>query len=136
LRAGDIILLADSADDAAIAAARAAHAQGLTVSVLGIGSPAGAPVALAQGDFLKDDNGNVIVSRRDDASLKAVADAGGGRYATLTADARDIGSLLVDRTAAAANASDPSTPPNELAASTRWRDRGPWLLLLLVPLAA
>jgi Ca-activated chloride channel family protein len=136
LRAGDIILLADSADEAAIAAARAAHAQGLTVSVLGIGSPAGAPVALAQGDFLKDDNGNVIVSRREDASLKAVADAGGGRYATLTADARDIGSLLVDRTAAAANASDPSTPSSDLAASTRWRDRGPWLLLLLVPLAA
>ncbi len=136
LHAGDIILLADSADGAAVAAARKAHAQGLTVSVLGIGSPAGAPVALAQGDFLKDDSGNVIVSRRDDASLRAVADAGGGRYATLTADARDIGSLLVDRTAAAANVSDPSTPASELAASTRWRDRGPWLLLLLVPLAA
>ncbi|HEV7490608.1 MAG TPA: VWA domain-containing protein [Rhodanobacteraceae bacterium] len=137
LHAGDIILLADSADDAAIAAARRAHAQGLTVSVLGIGSPAGAPVALAQGDFLKDDAGNVIVSRRDDASLKAVADAGGGRYATLSADARDIASLLVDRTSAARNASDPSTPASsDLAASTRWRDRGPWLLLLLLPLAA
>ena len=88
----------------AVAAARKAHAQGLTVSVLGIGSPAGAPVALAQGDFLKDDNGNVIVARRDDASLRAVAEAGGGRYATLTADARDIDALLVDRTSAAAQA--------------------------------
>jgi Ca-activated chloride channel family protein len=137
MHAGDIILLADSADDSAIAAARKAHAQGLTVSVLGVGSPAGAPVALAQGDFLKDDSGNVIVSRRDDASLKALADAGGGRYATLTADARDIGSLLVDRTSAAAHASDPSTlASSELAASTRWRDRGPWLLLLLLPLSA
>ena len=135
LHAGDIILLADSADGAAVAAASKARAQGLTVSVLGIGSTAGAPVALAQGDFLKDDNGNVIVSRRDDASLRAVAEAGGGRYATLTADARDIDSLLVDRTATATEGSDASAT-EDLAMSTRWRDRGPWLLLLLVPLAA
>jgi len=135
LHAGDVILLADSADSAAVTAARKAREQGLTVSVLGIGSAAGAPVALAQGDFLKDDNGNVIVARRDDASLRAVAEAGGGRYATLTADASDIDSLLVDRTATAAEGSDASVA-EDLATSTRWRDRGPWLLLLLVPFAA
>ena len=135
LHAGDVILLADSADSAAVTAARKAREQGLTVSVLGIGSTAGAPVALAQGDFLKDDNGNVIVARRDDASLRAVAEAGGGRYATLTADASDIDSLLVDRTATAAEGSDASVA-EDLATSTRWRDRGPWLLLLLVPFAA
>ncbi len=135
LQRGDIIVLADSADQSAIEAARKAHAAGLVVSVLGVGSTAGAPVALAQGDFLKDDNGNVIVARRDDASLAAVAQAGGGRYATLSADARDIDSLLVDRTAATANPSD-ATASADLAQSTRWRDRGPWLLLLLVPLAS
>jgi Ca-activated chloride channel family protein len=104
--------------------------------VLGVGSTAGAPVALAQGDFLKDDSGNVIVAKRDDASLRGLADAGGGRYATLSADAHDIDTLLVDRTSAAAHADDEPAAPGDLAASTRWRDRGPWLLLLLVPLAA
>jgi Ca-activated chloride channel family protein len=135
MHAGDIIVLADSADDNAIDAARGAHAEGFAVSVLGVGSTAGAPVALAQGDFLKDDSGNVIVAKRDDASLRAVAEAGGGRYATLSADASDIDALLVDRTNAAAHADEPSAP-GDLAASTRWRDRGPWLLLLLMPLAA
>jgi Ca-activated chloride channel family protein len=135
MHTGDIILLADSADDNTVDAARKAHAEGFVVSVLGVGSTAGAPVALAQGDFLKDDSGNVIVAKRDDASLRAVADAGGGRYATLSADAHDIDTLLVDRTRAAAHADEPSAP-GDLAASTRWRDRGPWLLLLLVPLAA
>ena len=77
LHAGDILLVADSADAAAIAAARKAHAGGLTVSVLGVGTPDGAPVALAQGDFLKDDSGNVVVAKRDDASLREVAEAGG-----------------------------------------------------------
>lgn len=135
LHRGDIIVLADSADQGAVEAARRAHAAGLVVSVLGVGSTAGAPVALAQGDFLKDDSGNVIVAKRDDDSLAAVAEAGGGRYAPMSADAHDIDTLLVDRTASAAEASDASSSA-ELAQSSRWRDRGPWLLLLLVPLAA
>jgi Ca-activated chloride channel family protein len=135
LHRGDIILLADGADQSAIEAARRAHAAGLVVSVLGVGSTAGAPVALAGGDFLKDDNGNVIVAKRDDTSLAAVAEAGGGRYAPMSADAHDIDALLVDRTATAATASD-ATSSGELAESSRWRDRGPWLLLLLVPIAA
>jgi Ca-activated chloride channel family protein len=135
LHRGDIIVLADSADRSAVEAARRAHAAGLVVSVLGVGSTSGAPVALAGGDFLQDDSGNVIVARRDDASLAAVAEAGGGRFAPLSADSRDIDALLVDRTAAAAKASD-ATSSGELAESSRWRDRGPWLLLLLVPLAA
>jgi Ca-activated chloride channel family protein len=135
LHRGDIIVLADSADRSAVEAARRAHAAGLVVSVLGVGSTAGAPVALAQGDFLKDDSGNVIVAKRDDVSLAAVAEAGGGRFMPMSADTHDIDTLLVDRAAAVAKASD-ATSSAELAESSRWRDRGPWLLLLLVPLAA
>ena len=135
LHSGEIILLADDANDRAVAAARTAHKDGFTVSVLGIGSPNGAPVALAQGDFLKDDSGNVVIARRDDASLAAVAEAGGGKYVTLSPDAHDIDALLVDRADASAP-SEADKTANDLAASTRWRDRGPWLLLLLVPLAA
>ena len=135
LHSGEIILLADGANERAVTAARAAHREGFAVSVLGVGSPNGAPVALAQGDFLKDDSGNVVIARRDDASLAAVADAGGGKYVTLSPDAHDIDALLVDRAAASAP-TEADKPANDLAASTRWRDRGPWLLLLLVPLAA
>jgi Ca-activated chloride channel family protein len=135
LRTGDILLVADSADAGAVAAARKAHADGLTVSVLGVGTPGGAPVALAQGDFLKDDSGNVIVARRDDASLRDVAEAGGGRYATVSADSADLDSLLVDRAGSTSEAAAAASP-DALAASTRWRDRGPWLMLLLLPLAA
>ncbi|MGA9422860.1 MAG: VWA domain-containing protein, partial [Rhodanobacteraceae bacterium] len=54
LAKGELVLLADSAGPHAIAAARSAHEHGLTVSVLGIGSAAGAPVALPRGGFLKD----------------------------------------------------------------------------------
>lgn len=135
LHSGEIILLADGANERAEVAARTAHHDGFTVSVLGIGSPNGAPVALAQGDFLKDESGNVVIARRDDASLQAVANAGGGKYVTLSPDAHDIDALLVDRADASAP-SEADRTTGDLAASTRWRDRGPWLLVLLVPLAA
>lgn len=131
LHRGEIVLLADDVGADAVAAARKAQAQGITVSVLGIGSAAGAPVPLPQGDFLKDGEGNMIVARLDEAALRAVAEAGGGRYAGLSADAHDLDVLLPDRVDAARNADT----GGHTAESTRWRDRGPWLLLLLVPLA-
>jgi Ca-activated chloride channel family protein len=133
LHRGDIILLADSVSADAAAAARHAHARGFDVSVLGIGSASGAPVPLAQGDFLKDDNGNVVIARLDESALRAVAEAGGGRYAALSADSADLDALLVDRVGDERAGDAPAV--SEHAVSERWRDRGPWLLLLLVPLA-
>lgn len=131
LHRGEIVLLADGVGPEAVAAARKALARGVTVSVLGIGSAAGAPVPLPQGDFLKDDDGNMVVARLDEMALRAVAEAGGGRYATLSADAHDLDALLPDRVDVAKNAD----VGGQTAESTRWRDRGPWLLLLLLPLA-
>lgn len=133
LHHGTIILLADSANAEAQAAAREVHARGLRVSVLGVGSAAGAPVPLAQGDFLKDDSGNVIVSRMDEGALRALAEAGGGRYAHLTPDASDLDTLLDDHVEGVSRGNADFSGEN--AESARWRDRGPWLLLLLAPLA-
>ncbi|MEP7041650.1 MAG: tetratricopeptide repeat protein [Dokdonella sp.] len=137
LRRGEIILLADSVGSGAAAAARRAHDKGITVSVLGIGNATGAPVPLAQGDFLKDESGNVVVTRLDEAALRAVAGAGGGRFAALTADTRDLDGVLADRVDTSSRADEAGgNPANaQTAESARWRDRGPWLLLLLAPLA-
>ncbi|HEU4663756.1 MAG TPA: VWA domain-containing protein [Dokdonella sp.] len=131
LHRGEIVLLADSAGHDATAAARRAHKRGFDVSVLGIGTAAGAPVALAQGDFLKDDDGNVVISRLDESALRAVAAAGGGRYATLTADGADLDTLL----ASTVDVDTGAGRTDGEAQSARWRDRGPWLLLALLPLA-
>jgi len=90
---------------------------------------------LTQGDFLKDDSGRVVVSKLDEAALRELAEAGGGRYAVLSADSHDLDALLMDRAGVAADTSTADTNA-DLAASTRWRDRGPWLLLLVLPLAA
>lgn len=131
LHGGEVVVLADGADDAAVVAARAAAEQGVRVSVLGIGTPEGAPVPRANGGFRTGNAGTVEVARLDAAALKAVAAAGGGRYAGWTAGPQDIESLL-----GATPVRLPETGSAKSDAVTeRWRDRGPWLVLLLLPLA-
>lgn len=131
LKGGELILLADSVSSRALAAARAAHRKGLVISVLGVGSDSGAPVPLPQGGFLQDAQGNIVLPRLDEQGLRALAEAGGGRYARLSADRSDLGIVLRSNNASpeTAKASDSK------ALSARYRDRGPWLVLALLPLA-
>jgi len=131
LREGEIILVADAVSQNAVAAATKAHAAGVRVCVLGIGTGQGAPIATASGGFLKDTTGNIAMPKLDSSALAAVATAGGGSYADYSADARDLDAVLDDlhpQVAADASGSNAQT--------SRFLDRGPWLLLLLVPLAA
>lgn len=125
---GDLVLVTGSADAAAVAAARRARAAGVRVSVLGVGTPQGAPVALPEGGFLEDAHGAVTIARRDDRALAVLATAGGGRYVAMRADADDVAALTAPVREQAAPVDD--------ARAAQWRDRGPWLLLPLLPLAA
>ncbi|MEN6540221.1 MAG: colicin transporter, partial [Mizugakiibacter sp.] len=127
---GDLVLVASDADAAAEASARRAHAAGVRVSVLGVGTARGAPVARAEGGFLEDARGDVVVARRDDRALAALAAAGGGRYVAMRADGGDVAAL-----AALASTQVQAAPAYDVRGA-QWRDRGPWLLLALLPLAA
>ncbi|HEX5305118.1 MAG TPA: VWA domain-containing protein [Dyella sp.] len=126
---GSLVLITDRVDAAAIAAARQALAQGVHVSVLGVGTPQGGPVPLAEGGFLHDEQGNLELARRDDASLAALAAAGGGRFVPATDDRSDIAALHAQLRGGEVTASD-------AARSEQWVDRGPWLLLPLLLVVA
>ena len=126
---GDVLLIADSASENAAHAAALAHEHGITVSVLGVGTAQGAPVSVPGGGFLKDRSGNIVVPKLESVALRDVAASGGGRYAEIGADARDLDSLLGAPVAVKASMSDSTT-----AKSDAWRDRGPWLMLGLIPL--
>jgi Ca-activated chloride channel family protein len=131
LHDGEIVLVADAVSDAGAAAAAKALATGVHVSVLGIGTGQGAPIATANGGFLKDSSGNIAMPKLDSAALAAVATAGGGSYADYSSDARDLDSVIDNlRPHVAADAAASG------AQTARFLDRGPWLLLLLVPLSA
>jgi Ca-activated chloride channel family protein len=130
---GRVILLTDALDNpaAALDAARTLRAQGYRLSVLGIGTPAGATVPVPGGGFLKDAEGAIRLPKLDRAALQALAAAGGGRYVTATRDDRDIEVLSAD-------GSGPRQPVagEESTLADRWHEEGPWLLLALLPLAA
>lgn len=89
----------------------------------------GAPVPLPQGGFLQDANGNIVLPRLAQAELEQLASAGGGRCVTLGNDRHDIDVLLGGIDLGKAQASDSARH----ALSERFRDRGPWLVLLLLP---
>lgn len=127
---GSLVLVTDGADDEAVAAARKARTAGVRVSVLGVGTAQGGPVPLSDEGFQRDARGGLAMARRDDAALRSLAEAGGGRFVAMTDDRGDIdalrGELQTDGEAALASGRQ----------GDEWQDRGPWLLLPLLPLAA
>ena len=126
---GSLVLITDQADAAADAAARKAKAAGVQVSVLGVGTSQGGPVPLADGGFLRDAQGRMTLARRDDTALAELAAAGGGRYVPMQADHGDIDALHAQLRAG------PATTESGQAGD-EWQDRGPWLLLPLLPIVA
>ena len=123
---GEILLVTDSASSADAARARDLYDSGIITSVLGVGTLEGAPIPSGAG-FVSDRSGNVVIARLDRASLQAVAEAGGGRYLELSA-ATTENSLWLDQDGS-------EFERREGALGERWQDAGPWLVLLLLPLA-
>ena len=126
LSRGEVLLVTDSATARGAARARALRDDGIVTSVLAVGTREGAPIP-SGGGFVSDDSGNVVIARLDRSGLRAVAEAGGGRYSELGAPAAGA-ELWGDLGAAGFTRRDD-------ALGERWKDAGPWLVLLLLPLA-
>lgn len=123
---GEVLLVTDSADSRDAASARKLRDQGILTSVLAVGTPEGAPIP-SGGGFVNDRSGNVVIARIDRQALRSVAEAGGGKYTELGPDAGDS-NLWLDQEGS-------EFTRREDALGERWRDAGPWLVLLLIPLA-
>lgn len=71
-------------EDDAVAAAKRAQGAGVVVHVIGLGSPEGAPVpTFQQGNpvgFIKDENGQTVVSKLNESMCQEIAAAAGGMY--------------------------------------------------------
>jgi Ca-activated chloride channel family protein len=129
---GDVLLITDGyTGQEALRAARTLHAAGYRLSVLGAGTAAGAPLADGQGGYLRDDQGNIVMPQLDADSLRKLAAAGGGRYASITGTDEDVRYLLAGSSVSLGSESERT----DLTTDT-WQSRGPWLVLLLLPLAA
>ncbi|MBB3345127.1 tetratricopeptide repeat protein [Luteimonas sp. RC10] len=119
---GEIVLLTDGADRAAVREAAAAARMGYRVSVLGLGS--------ADGAAYRDRDGALRHARLDAAALQALATAGGGRWHPLSADDGDLDALGLR----AARAGGAGAAADGDAQTRRIADQGYWLLLPLLAL--
>ena len=102
------------------------------LSVLAVGTAYGGPVPLPGGGFLQRADGSVLVSTLDENPLRQAAQQGGGVYALITNNDIDINTLgyLLE------SGLDQRDARETDRVTDRWRELGPWLLLLALPLAA
>lgn len=80
-----VILVTDGEnhEDDALQAAERAAAHGVKIYTIGIGTPEGAPISIGD-DFIRDEKGEIVVSKLDEASLQKIAVATGGAYVRAT----------------------------------------------------
>ena len=97
------------------------------LSILGVGTPDGAPIPSPAGGFVKK-SGNVIVAKLNVGALRKIAANNGGSYQTLSADDRDIDNLLAGMDSLLTNNTRETDRSFDL-----WDDQGYWLILLLLP---
>src|SRR5210317_322708 len=127
---GEVLLITDGGSSPATErAARDLRDAGYTLSVLGVGTKEGAPIPKLSGGFVTDQAGRIAVARLEERGLRELAMSGSGRYATLSSDGRDLDYLMAGEVGTR-KASDDSL------ATDQWREEGPWLALLLLPLGA
>jgi Ca-activated chloride channel homolog len=80
-----LVIISDGEDhdDDPVRAARIAREKGIRIFTIGMGRPEGAPIPVTAGGqtrFLTDPEGNTVISRLDEATLKAIASAGEGMF--------------------------------------------------------
>jgi Ca-activated chloride channel family protein len=79
-----IVLITDGEnhEDDALGAAKAAAENGIVVHSIGVGLPQGAPIPIEgqSKNYIKDNQGNVVISKLDEAMLSQIAAAGNGQY--------------------------------------------------------
>lgn len=78
-RAIIVITDGENHEDDAVASAKQAAEAGIKVYTIGVGSADGQPIPM-NGELLKDKDGNIVVTRLDEETLRKVASAGGGAY--------------------------------------------------------
>lgn len=76
-----IVVISDGEnhEDDPVAAAKQAAELGIKVYTIGVGSAQGQPIPV-EGGLLKDKNGDIVVTKLDEETLRQVANAGGGAY--------------------------------------------------------
>ena len=92
-RAIIVITDGENHEDDAVAAAAQAAESGVKVYTIGVGSADGQPIPM-DGGLLRDKDGNIVVTKLDEETLKEIAQAGGGAYVHAGNDEFGLGPII------------------------------------------
>lgn len=99
--------------------------------IMGIGTEEGAPIRTNDGNLLTDDSGTIIIPKLNKNVLQSLANRVNGRYHDIQLADSDLAYLLSDL-----NPLDDNQLSDVEEEFDVWYETGPWLLLLVLPLAA
>ena len=106
-----------------------------SLSIVGVGTTEGAPIPLSDGSFAKTADGELPLARLDPQPLRQLAERHRGIYRTLSYTGAELEALNT-QLQADPNPFDTNSVQALEREFDRWDDVGPWLVLLLLPLAA
>lgn len=129
---GDILLITDGISEKSAQAIRGMDLNNIRVSILSVGSDQGAPIPNESGGFLKDEAGSIVIVKTPSQRLRQLASDLGGLYLKMQLDDGDIQSLQSLLNVSALSSEQKQTDFR----ADQWQEEGPWLLLLVLPLAA
>ena len=131
---GDILLVTDglTPKESQVVEVLLEDNPGFRLSVLGIGTETGGPIPLPKGDFLKDNQGAIVIVSLSIEPLQTLAKKGSGVFKMMSVNDDDVIALL--------NAIERNPFEQGVIASDRsadvWQEQGPWLVLFVLPLLA
>lgn len=90
-----IILITDGEDHEGqvLEAAQRATDQGIKIFAIGIGTPEGAPIQIGN-EFIKDEKGNMVVSKLDEEMLQQITQMTGGAYVRATKQSLGLDEII------------------------------------------
>jgi len=94
-----IVLLSDGEIpniERALAAAKVAGEADVSIYVMGVGTPEGAPIPMVAGGFKKNSGGEVVVTKLDEGTLRSIAATAGGAYVRSVASEGDVSALVAE----------------------------------------
>jgi len=129
LQKGQILLVTDDDD---IEQVKNHLPNAYSLSILGVGTEAGAPINLTDGGFLKDSNGAIVLAQLKPQALRQFALNHGGMYANISDNNTDIDRLhrYFEQNTKRSDAIE-----NDLLLEN-WLEAGVWLLLPILCLSA
>ncbi len=134
---GEMVLITDGLHVNAVATLSNGWSEDFRLSILAVGTQAGAPVPLdsanedaSAGDYLLDAEQNVVIASTNSIDLERLTQFTGGRFSMVTADSQDVD--LIDSAQGWLTRIEKQQSQKNF---DQQHDAGYWLVLLLIPMA-